>query len=92
MAQQLVLARAQRDRHQPLVARRAVEQRLQASRRAIGQRVLDGVGQRRGHQVAARVEVAREPAQRQLVHQRQDHQRGNDQRDQQRDQEPQLQL
>ena len=89
---QFVVVVAHRDGHQPLVARRAIEQRLQASRRPAADGVVDGIGQCTGHQCAAGIEVARKPTQRQLVHQRQDHQGGDHQRNQQRDQEPQLQL
>ena len=89
--QQLLLGRAQPDGHQPLVLDGAVEQRLQLAAARVGQGVGDRVGQRVVDQRAAHVQVAREPAQRQPVHQRQ-RQVGRGREDQdQRHQEAQLQ-
>jgi len=62
---------AQADRHQPLVLRRAVEQRLQATTLRVRHRLGNRVRQRIGNQCATQVEVVLEPAQRQPVHQRQ---------------------
>ena len=70
-AQQRAVERAQADRVQALVLHRAVEQRLQALHARFAHRRADRVGQRVGDQRAARVQVAREPAQGQLIHQRQ---------------------
>ena len=89
-AQHRAIERAQADGDQALVLHRAVEQGLQAGALGVADRVADRVGQRVGHQRAAHVQVAREPAQREPIHQRQREVRGRDQRQQQRHKETEL--
>ena len=68
--QQPAVRAAQAEREQALVLRRAVEQRPQPRSLLRRQGVGDRIRQRVGHQHAAAVQVAAEPAQRHLVHQR----------------------
>ena len=82
--------RAQADRDQALVLRRAIEERHQTTPLRIVDRLGDRIGQRVGDQLAAQVEVAREPAQRQAIHHRQSEVGAEPERDQERNQEPEL--
>lgn len=67
-AQQLLFRRAQSDRDQPFILRRAVEERLELAPAPIRHGIGDRFRQRVGDQRAAHVQVAREPAQVQPVH------------------------
>lgn len=81
----------QADGEKPFVLRSAVEQGLKASRLVRHQGLGEGIGQRIGHEHATAVQVAAEPAQRDLIHQRRREIGRGDQRRHQRQQEPQLQ-
>jgi hypothetical protein len=89
--QQFAARAAQADRVEALVLRRAFEQRAQALAAMRQQRFGDGVAERVGHQHAAAVEVAAEPAQRDLVEQRHRQRGRQHQHQRQRQQEAQLQ-
>ena len=88
--QQAIIRAAQADRDEPLALDRAVEQLSQAIQLVRRQGVGHGIRQRTGHQHTARVQVAAEPAQRDLVHQRYGQVGRRDQRRDQRQQKPQL--
>ena len=88
--QQAAVGRAQPHRHHALVLRRAIDERLQAARVLLRQRLDDGLGNRVRHQLAAGVEVAREPAQGEPVHHGQREVRGRDKSQKQGNQETEL--
>jgi hypothetical protein len=90
--QQLAVERAQADGEEPFVARRAIEQGLQARALVVLERLGDRVGKRARDHGAAGIQVACEPAQRQLVHERHRDVGRRDQRDHERDQETQLKV
>ena len=89
--EQTAIRTAQADREQPLVLRGALEQRPESRDVAARHRGGDRVRQRIGQQRAAAVQIAAEPAQRDLVEQRHRERGGDDQRHHQRQQEAQLQ-
>ena len=82
--EKLPAARAQADGDQPLVLGGAREERHQPPAIRVGEGFGDRIRERVGEELAARVEIAREPAQRQAVHQRQRQIRGHAERQQQR--------
>jgi hypothetical protein len=91
LLQQLALGAAQTNGKKPLVLRRAVEQGLQSGDLVRQQSLGQGIRKRIGYEGAAAVQVAAEPAQRDLVHQGCGQVSGRDQRRRQRQQKPQLQ-
>src|SRR5438876_79105 len=82
---------AKRDREQALVLRQAREELLDAAAVAGPNQVMERIVDRGRNQVGAHLEVAAEPAEHELVHQRERRVGEDGERDQQRDDESQRQ-
>ena len=90
MTRGTAVERTQSDPHQAFVLRHAIEQRLQVRAAVMRQRFGDRIRQRGREQRAPQVLIARKPAQRQPVHQRQRQISGRDEREHERHEESKL--